>query len=151
MRVSAVFGAIAGVWLVAAPWLNLDLRPAGQMNHMMSTPSPLDASVLTWHLIPGVLTITAALVVVFFSRGSGARRWLGLALIALGLWAAAGPWILPQFGLGGMTMGLSPASFLRHIVPGTVLALCGTAVMFTVASARRPGPGAKSVEALRDG
>ncbi len=150
MRVSAAFGAVAGVWLVAAPWLNLDLRPAGQMNHMMSTPSPLAASVLTWHLIPGVLTIAAALVV-FFARGSGARKWLGFALIALGLWAAAGPWILPQFGLGGMTMGLSPASFLRHIVPGTVLALCGTAVVFTVAAARRPGPGARSAEALRDG
>ncbi|MEO7295364.1 MAG: hypothetical protein ABIZ57_04405, partial [Candidatus Limnocylindria bacterium] len=97
-----------------------------------------------------VLTITATLVV-FFARGSGARIWLGLALIVLGLWAAAGPWILPQIGLGGMTMGLSPASFLRHIVPGTVLALCGTAVMFTVASQRRPGRGDRSVEALRDG
>lgn len=133
----AVASALAGAWIIAGPWLNLGASAGGNMGMGQTmTANPGDAAVLTWHLIPGALALLVA-VPLLFVRDVRARRWLGVALFAVGFWAAAGPWILPQFGLGSMTMGLSSGSFLRHILPGTVLALCGVAVFFTVPSRHR--------------
>ena len=132
-----VVALLTGVWLFAAPWLyRTPMATTGGhmtgMTHRGASQFVLTASTYYWHIVPGLLTVLIAAAVVLFD-GRLLMCWLAVALGVLALWSVAGPWVLPQFGMGDMMMsGVTTASFLRHILPGAVMAFCALGVFFSV-------------------
>ena len=131
-------GLLAGAWLFASPWVYASpMSGSGMMGgHMTGAMQQekslvvINASTYYWHIVPGLLTILVSATVVIFS-GMLLLRSLAVALGVLAVWSAAGPWVLPQLGMGDMMMsGVTTGSFLRHILPGIALAVCALGLFF---------------------
>lgn len=123
-------GLLAGAWLFASPWVYTSVNSGSGMMHQDKALVVINASTYYWHIVPGLLTILVSATVVIFS-GVLLVRSLAVALGMLALWSAAGPWVLPQLGMGDMMMsGVTTGSFLRHILPGIVLAACALVLFF---------------------
>ena len=133
---------LAGIWAAGSPWMFPGSSSKGgmMMGHMAQTSgTTITASTYYWHLVPGAIAIAISLALLFtLSRGTTAL--LAGALLLVALWTAAGPWFLPQMGLGdSMNMGVTAGSALRHIVPGAVMAL-GALILFGMLPASRRAP-----------
>ncbi len=136
---------LAGIWTVVSPWIFPASSSSGMsggmmMGHMAQTSgTTITASTYYWHFVPGAIAIAISLALLFtVSRGITAL--LAGALLLVALWTAAGPWFLPQMGLGdSMNMGVTGSSALRHIVPGAVMAL-GALVLFGMLPGGRRAP-----------
>ena len=116
---------------------------SGHMMNQSSSQVVIDAGTYYWHIVPGILAILVSAAVVLFSGGA-LVRWLAIALGLLAVWSAAGPWVLPQFGMGSMMMsGVTGGSFVRHIVPGIALAVCAVGIFLSVPARDAEAAGAK--------
>ena len=141
-RLFGLGGLLGGAWLFASPWAlpsTITTNMGGGMtaDHMMTQTTSqvvINASTYYWHIVPGILAILVSAAVIMFSAPA-LMRGLAVALGVLAVWSAAGPWVLPQLGMGSMmSMGLTGGSFLRHVVPGIVLAICAGGVFFTASN-----------------
>jgi hypothetical protein len=137
---------LAGIWTAASPWLYRTSSGSMSGGHMQmgnmaqsSSGVAVTASTYYWHIVPGAIAIAISLALLFWTSRAATALLAG-ALLLVGIWTAAGPWFLPQMGLGAsMNMGLTAGGALRHIVPGAVMTL-GAVALFGMLPAGRRGP-----------
>ena len=141
-KVFGAVGVLAGIWMVVTPWalpghpMNASGNMTGMM-HQQPAGVAINASSFYWHIVPGILAIALSLTAVFYATVA-LNRLVAAALLTVGVWSAAGPWVLPHWGLGDMMMsGVTAGSFARHIVPGAVLVVCAIGLFLAVSSPRR--------------
>lgn len=151
---------VGAIWALIAPWLPLDqAAAAGHMTGMTgmgaaagSMVAPTDGttlfgvvltpSIYFWHIVPGVIGIVAA-TWLLVAGSTTLRRMSATGLLAVGVWVAFGPWVLPALGLGDtMTMGLTTGSLVRHAGPGLLIVLAAIGCLRTL-----PRAAAAAIEA----
>lgn len=163
MQKRLALGALVGsLWAALTPWIPLAQAgsPAGHMMTGMgnaATPAmgtdggsqvfgvTLSESIYYWHIVPGIAGIVVAMCLLLATSAT-LRRISAVSLIAIGLWVALGPWVLPSFGLGeSMTMGLTVGSLLRHAAPGALILVAAIAGLRTLARSTPAAAGASAV------
>lgn len=149
-KLLAVVGILAGVWMVITPWALPNRATASSggmmgMMHQQTSTIVINASSYYWHVVPGVLAILLSLTALLYAS-AGLQRLLAVALFVVGIWSAAGPWVLPHWGLGDMMMsGVTAGTFVRHILPGVVIIVCAVGLLLAAMTpvsgrAREPVP-----------